>query len=113
MPRFGPIRQISKETDVPDKIHIVFDGPPDRESGRFVEVETPEGKSLAVGRWEERDDNLWHLIIDLPEVSFCKGQEAMRRESAILVKRLLGHFPRTNEIAAEIMDLPLQGPSEE
>ena len=44
------------------ELHIVFDGPPSHESGRFVEVETPDGKSVRAGRWEQRGD-FWHLIL--------------------------------------------------
>lgn len=44
-------------------IHVVFDGPPSHESGRFVEVETPDGKSINVGEWHQRPDNLWELRI--------------------------------------------------
>jgi len=45
------------------EIHIVFDGPPSHESGRFVEVEDVSGKSIRAGRWEQRGD-YWHLILD-------------------------------------------------
>jgi hypothetical protein len=44
------------------EIHIVFDGPPGPEAGRFVEVENAQGQSIRVGRWEQRG-NYWHLII--------------------------------------------------
>ena len=44
------------------ELHIVFDGPPSHESGRFVEVETADGNGMNVGRWEQRG-NYWHLII--------------------------------------------------
>ncbi len=39
--------------------------PPPHESGRFVEVETPDGKGLRFGEWVERKDGLWALIIPL------------------------------------------------
>ena len=49
-------------------INIVFDGPPGPESGRFVEVEDDEGKSISVGEWYERPDGLWALRIqDVPQ----------------------------------------------
>lgn len=49
-------------------INIVFDGPPSHESGRFVEVETDDGKSINVGEWIKRPDGLWALrITALPE----------------------------------------------
>jgi len=44
-------------------INIIFDGPPSHELGRFVEVETDDGKSIRVGEWIERDDGLWALRI--------------------------------------------------
>jgi len=44
------------------EIHIVFDGPPGTEAGRFVEVENAAGRSIWIGRWEERG-GYWHLII--------------------------------------------------
>lgn len=43
------------------KVYIIFDGPPAHESGRFVEVETPERRSVRVGEWTQRDDGLWQL----------------------------------------------------
>lgn len=42
-------------------IDIVFDGPPSHESGRFVEVETLDGKSVNVGEWIQRPDGFWAL----------------------------------------------------
>ena len=42
-------------------LHIVFDGPPSHDGGRFVEVETPDGKSVRAGEWHERADGLWEL----------------------------------------------------
>jgi len=45
------------------KIRIVFDGPPGPEAGRFVEVETAEGKSIKFGEWEEGEDGFWYLNI--------------------------------------------------
>ncbi len=44
-------------------IDIVFDGPPSHESGRFVEVEDANGKSIRAGEWIERSDGYWALRI--------------------------------------------------
>jgi hypothetical protein len=44
-------------------LHIIFDGPPGPEAGRFVECETPDGQSINAGEWRERDDGYWELII--------------------------------------------------
>lgn len=46
------------------EIRILFDGPPNHESGRFVEVEDESGKSIRVGEWRERHDGLWELVLD-------------------------------------------------
>ena len=46
-----------------ENINIIFDGPPGPESGRFVEVETDDGKSISIGTWIERKDGLWALKI--------------------------------------------------
>jgi hypothetical protein len=45
------------------ELHIVFDGPPGPEAGRFVECETPDGRSINAGEWHERGDGLWELRI--------------------------------------------------
>lgn len=44
------------------ELHIVFDGPPNHESGRFVEVETRFGRSMRVGEWKQQGQ-FWHLIL--------------------------------------------------
>jgi hypothetical protein len=48
-------------TDKSEPFYIIFDGPPGRESGRFVEVETADGQGRRVGEWAERPDGLWAL----------------------------------------------------
>lgn len=49
-------------------INILFDGPPGAESGRFVEVELDDGRSVNAGEWIQRPDGLWALrITALPE----------------------------------------------
>lgn len=42
-------------------IRIVFDGPPDHNAGRFVEVEDENGKSIDVGEWVN-SDGYWYLV---------------------------------------------------
>lgn len=42
-------------------IDVVFDGPPSHESGRFVEVEDPHGRSISYGQWVHRADGYWAL----------------------------------------------------
>lgn len=44
---------------------VVFDGPPGKVSGRFVEVENAAGHSIgSVGEWVDRGDGTWALRID-------------------------------------------------
>lgn len=57
-------------------VHIVFDGPPSNESGRFVEVETPDGRSISWGRWEQRG-KYWHLIAPQPADGVVVPREGM------------------------------------
>lgn len=47
----------------PDYIEVVFDGPPEAEAGRFVEVEGPDGASINAGEWVDRGDGFWALRI--------------------------------------------------
>jgi len=54
-------------------LDIVFDGPPGHESGRFVEVEDPTGKSVCAGEWIDRGNGFWALRIGITVVA---GTEA-------------------------------------
>jgi hypothetical protein len=45
-----------------EKFCIVFDGPPDHHSPRFVEIEVG-GKSIRLGTWRARPDGLWELSV--------------------------------------------------
>ncbi len=45
--------------DLPEEFHIIFDGPPGPQAGRFVEVETPDGRGIKIGEWVQRDDGFW------------------------------------------------------
>jgi hypothetical protein len=58
----GRVPVISGETRM-SHIDIVFDGPPSHESGRFVEVEDADGKSINLGEWVHRPDGYWVLRI--------------------------------------------------
>lgn len=68
-------------------IDVVFDGPPSHESGRFVEVEDPTGKSVSVGEWIDRSNGLWALRIPRSPV----GQ-------------MMPEHPRFSEIGSALMD---------
>lgn len=47
-------------------VHLLFDGPPGPECGRFVEAEDPTGKSINAGEWSQRPDGYWQLVIQQP-----------------------------------------------
>lgn len=44
-----------------EDLYVVFDGPPGPESGRFVEVEDAQGRSVGAIGWREREDGYWVL----------------------------------------------------
>lgn len=48
-------------TGTGDGLRIIFDGPPGPEGGRFVEVETKDGRSVNAGMWRQRQDGMWEL----------------------------------------------------
>jgi hypothetical protein len=60
-------------------INIIFDGPPSHESGRFVEVETDDGKGIRAGEWIEKGNGLWALrITELPPDEQCACGNLLR-----------------------------------
>jgi hypothetical protein len=61
------------------ELRIVFDGPPGPESGRFVECETPDGKSVNAGEWHERSDGLWELRLSRPQPTPSATGEIVER----------------------------------
>ena len=63
-------------------INIIFDGAPGPVAGRFVEVETDEGRSINVGEWVERPDGLWALrITQLPEAPTPDSEQTPSAEA--------------------------------
>lgn len=59
------------------RIDIVFDGPPSHESGRFVEVEDADGRSIEVGDWIHRDDHYWVLRLPDPRALLSAVQNVL------------------------------------
>ena len=49
-------------------INIVMSEPPGPES-HFVEVETDDGRSVAVGQWLDRGDGTWALRISADDIT--------------------------------------------
>ena len=70
-------------------INIVFDGPPGPEAGRFVEVETDDGKSINAGEWIKRPDGLWALRIVPAKCCLFFADHARNR--VVVLDRLLSH----------------------
>lgn len=70
-------------------VNIIFDGPPSHEGGRFIEVETDDGKSINAGEWLKRDDGLWALRITvLPTIK----EEKLTREEKRLANLVYSQF---------------------
>ena len=42
-------------------IDILFDGPPSAVSGRFIEVNGPDGASVSAGEWIQLHSGMWKL----------------------------------------------------
>ena len=47
--------------EVAEAVDVVFDGPPNHEGGRFVEVENLDGASVSIGEWIDRGNGYWAL----------------------------------------------------
>lgn len=58
-------------------VHAIFDGPPSPPLPRFVEVETPDGKSIRLGQWINRGDGYWALVFNVP-IDQTTGYEAAK-----------------------------------
>lgn len=61
-------------------LHIVFDGPPGPQPGRFVEVETPDGRSVDAGEWHEREDGNWELRLGTKAKATHEDRIVIERE---------------------------------
>lgn len=46
-------------------VDVLFDGPPSHQPGRFIEVETLDGRSVRAGDWIDRGDGYWALRLDV------------------------------------------------
>jgi hypothetical protein len=95
-----------------EPIQIVFDGPPEHEAGRFVEVEQG-GKSINFGEWKHRDDGFWvlelPLILSAPaprKVVSREWVEKTAREVVHLGGRLLDE--EVDYLSSRLRDLGLE-----
>ena len=80
------------------ELHIVFDGPPGPEAGRFVEVETAEGESINAGEWRQVGD-YWHLVIRSPARG---GAEEMRERAAQVCDREAALYLKEGDVLRRI-----------
>jgi hypothetical protein len=57
--------------DTPDNAYIdfVFDGPPDLNGGRLVEIEDATGASVSIRTWLQREDGCWVLRVTPEQVA--------------------------------------------
>ena len=80
-------------------LRIIFDAPPGPEAGRFVEVETPDGRSINAGEWHQRADGYWELRLAALTTGADGGsrQPAPRADSALeqwkLVRGICNNSP--------------------
>jgi hypothetical protein len=83
-------------------LDIVFDGPPGPECGRFVEVETIEGRSVRVGEWIDRGNGLWALRITGSSIAAAIDRAALDGADPALVAMDNAEEvePQPDEIAA-------------
>lgn len=76
-------------------VDIVFDGPPSHVSGRFVEVEDQDGKSIRAGKWIHRSDGYWALQLEIEtsdESNDSPGVKAIADERTRQIKK--GYTPQ-------------------
>ena len=72
--------------EVIERVHVVFDGPPGPDAGRFVECETPDGRGINAGEWHERGDGYWELRLTLAQPS--PQAEVIERVRETLIEAL-------------------------
>lgn len=79
-------------------VDVVFDGPPDHEAGRFVEVEKADGSGVKLGNWVQRDDGYWALRITREDVerALCDTAEPTEAEVEVGAKEIWRWFVGSN-----------------
>ena len=83
--------------DTPAAINVIFSDRPGPENGRFVKVETDDGRSIRVGEWQQRKDGNWGLrIVALPLVTIGAEQVACVDLEDDLLQRILEECRNTD-----------------
>lgn len=103
-------------------VDIVFDGPPCHESGRFVEVESPVGRSINFGEWIHRDDGYWALRFTAPTpdterhvANHAEGTEnrlVLRQILYALTERQKGNVIRSEDVYVDEARAYLTAPAQ-
>jgi hypothetical protein len=52
------------QVDKTKEIRLVFDAPPGRDMPTLLEVEDENGRRIDVGRWRQRPDGYWELVLE-------------------------------------------------
>lgn len=60
-------------------VRVIFDGLLNHESGRFIECEDEDGKSINAGEWKMLPDGLWELRITIDEAQLAALREENER----------------------------------
>jgi hypothetical protein len=71
----------------PAQFYIVFDGPPNHEAGRFVEVEDEQGRGLKAGTWTERRHGGYWQLGPFVEASVVGGLVKALGDAATFLER--------------------------
>ena len=86
------------------EIRIVFDGPPGPEAGRFVEVETEQGRSISFGEWREGEGGYWYLVLPEPFTALAASEARCREleeSNRILFNANIKLSEERNEVARD------------
>lgn len=87
-------------------LHILFDGPPGHDGGRFIEVEDDSGKSVNAGPWSQRPDGLWELTIDANAPLLLAQRDKLLYSLKCILNSDVGHtMSRHQGVAKEAVAL--------
>lgn len=105
--------KVLKDVRQPSAIHLLFDGPPGPECGRFIEAEDPTGKGINAGKWSQRADGYWELVVKQPSAGeFGDAYQGAREDLAIWKRRALEAEAKVREKDQIIDHLTLEAQGE-
>jgi hypothetical protein len=92
-------------------INVIFDGPPGPEGGRFIEIETDDGRSICIGEWSRRHDGNWALrIVALPHATSTPMPVLPRQTCLVCCVLAGGHVPGFTDRAIYKATACVEGP---